>query len=149
MLTANPKALSLAVAALSVAAAGYGNSAEAACSHVISNEWSSGYTAAIRITNDTNAAIDGWNISWQYNANRVTSSWNANLSGSNPYTATNVGWNGSLQPGQSVEFGFQVDKNGGSAENPTINGARYEIDLYRSDDGQSLRTTFPRFLGLA
>jgi hypothetical protein len=31
----------------------------------------------------------------------------------------------------------------------TINGARYEIDLYRSDDGQSLRTTFPRFLGLA
>lgn len=30
-----------------------------------------------------------------------------------------------------------------------INGARYEIDLYRSDDGQSLRTTFPRFLGLA
>jgi poly(U)-specific endoribonuclease len=31
----------------------------------------------------------------------------------------------------------------------TINGARYQIDLYRSEDGQSLRTTFPRFLGLA
>jgi poly(U)-specific endoribonuclease len=31
----------------------------------------------------------------------------------------------------------------------TINGARYLIDLYRSDDGQSLRTTFPRFQGLA
>jgi hypothetical protein len=30
-----------------------------------------------------------------------------------------------------------------------IDGARYQIDLYRSDDGQSLRTTFPRFLGLA
>ncbi len=30
-----------------------------------------------------------------------------------------------------------------------INGARYQIDLYRSPDGQSLRTTFPRFLGLA
>jgi hypothetical protein len=30
-----------------------------------------------------------------------------------------------------------------------INGARYQIDLYRSDDGQSLRTTFPRFVGLA
>jgi poly(U)-specific endoribonuclease len=29
-----------------------------------------------------------------------------------------------------------------------INGARYQIDVYR-DDGQSLRTTFPRFLGLA
>lgn len=31
----------------------------------------------------------------------------------------------------------------------TINGARYGIDLWRSEDGQSLRTTFPRFLGLA
>lgn len=125
MLTANPKGLSLAIAALSVgiATAGYGNSAEAACSHVISNEWSSGYTAAIRITNDTNAAISGWNVSWQYNSNRVTSSWNANLSGSNPYTASDVGWNGSIQPGQTVEFGFQVDKNGGSAESPTVTGS--------------------------
>jgi poly(U)-specific endoribonuclease len=31
----------------------------------------------------------------------------------------------------------------------TINGARYEIPLYRSPDGQSLRTFFPRFMGLA
>ena len=31
----------------------------------------------------------------------------------------------------------------------TINGARYEIELYRSPDGRSLRTFFPRFLGLA
>jgi hypothetical protein len=30
-----------------------------------------------------------------------------------------------------------------------INGARYQIDLYRSPDGQSLRTTYPRFVGLA
>jgi poly(U)-specific endoribonuclease len=30
-----------------------------------------------------------------------------------------------------------------------INGARYEIELHRSPDGQSLRTFFPRFLGLA
>ncbi|MGH6898911.1 MAG: hypothetical protein ACREJ5_20575 [Geminicoccaceae bacterium] len=31
----------------------------------------------------------------------------------------------------------------------TINGARYEVELHRSPDGQSLRTFFPRFLGLA
>ena len=30
-----------------------------------------------------------------------------------------------------------------------INGARYQIELYRSPDGQSLRTFFPRFLGIA
>jgi hypothetical protein len=31
----------------------------------------------------------------------------------------------------------------------TINGARYEVELHRSPDGESLRTFFPRFLGLA
>ncbi len=31
----------------------------------------------------------------------------------------------------------------------TINRGRYELDLYRSPDGQSLRSTFPRLLGLA
>jgi poly(U)-specific endoribonuclease len=31
----------------------------------------------------------------------------------------------------------------------TINGARYEIELHRSPDGKSLRTFFPRFLGIA
>jgi poly(U)-specific endoribonuclease len=30
-----------------------------------------------------------------------------------------------------------------------INGARYQVELYRSPDGQSVRTFFPRFLGLA
>ena len=30
-----------------------------------------------------------------------------------------------------------------------INGARYEIELHRSPDGRSLRTFFPRFLGVA
>ena len=30
-----------------------------------------------------------------------------------------------------------------------INGARYQVELYRSPDGRSLRTFFPRFLGLA
>lgn len=31
----------------------------------------------------------------------------------------------------------------------TINGVRYEIEMHRSPDGRSLRTFFPRFLGLA
>jgi poly(U)-specific endoribonuclease len=31
----------------------------------------------------------------------------------------------------------------------TIDGVRYEVELYRSPDGRSVRTFFPRFLGLA
>src|SRR5690606_270039 len=59
---------------------------------------------------------------WQYASNRVTSGWNSNITGSNPYTATNLSWNGNIAPGQSVSFGFQGTKTGGSAERPTISG---------------------------
>ncbi|MDO8344807.1 MAG: endo-1,4-beta-xylanase [Cellvibrio sp.] len=93
------------------------------CSYSISNEWNTGATGAITITNTSTTAINGWTVGWQYSTNRLSSSWNANVSGSNPYTASNLGWNGTIQPGQRVSFGFQVDKRGGSAERPTITGS--------------------------
>ncbi len=96
--------------------------ASAACTYTIDNEWNTGFVATITIKNDTGAAVNGWNINWTYSANRITSSWNANLTGSNPYTATNLGWNGNIAAGQSVSFGFQGNKNGATAERPTING---------------------------
>jgi cellulase/cellobiase CelA1 len=92
---------------------------------VITNEWSDGFTGAIRISNDGSSAINGWSVSWNYtDGSRVTSSWNANVSGSNPYTATNISWNGAIQPGQTVEFGFQGTKGGsGNAATPTVTGS--------------------------
>lgn len=95
----------------------------ASCSYSITNEWNSGLTGSITITNTSNTAINGWSVNWQYTTNRISSSWNTNLAGSNPYTATNLAWNGAIQPGQSINFGFQVNKNGGAAEKPTINGS--------------------------
>ena len=82
-------------------------SAFAACSYNIDNEWNTGFVASITIKNDTGALVSNWSINWSYSANRITSSWNANLTGSNPYTATNIGWNGNIAAGQSVSFGFQ------------------------------------------
>lgn len=99
------------------------NLASAACTYSIDNEWSNGYVASITVKNDTNAAVNNWSVNWQYGSNRMTNGWNANFSGSNPYTATNMSWNGNIAAGQSVSFGFQVNKNGGSAERPTINGS--------------------------
>lgn len=99
------------------------NTASAACTYTIDNEWNSGYVATITIKNDTTAPINNWNINWQFNANRMTSGWNANFSGTNPYAATNLTWNGNIAVGQTASFGLQVDKNGGGIERPTINGA--------------------------
>ena len=99
------------------------NVASAACTFSVDNEWSNGYVASITIKNDTSAPINSWNVNWQFNSNRMSSGWNANFSGSNPYSASNMSWNGNIAVGQSVSFGFQVEKNGGSAERPVINGA--------------------------
>lgn len=98
------------------------HSAFAACTYSISNEWSNGFVGSITIKNDTGAPINNWSVNWQYSGNRVTSSWNVNFSGANPYTATNLSWNGNIPVGQSVTFGFQGTKSG-TAERPTVTGA--------------------------
>ncbi len=110
-----------ALLSLGLAAASQG--AAASCVYKISNEWNTGLTGEIVVTNSGTAAVNGWTVGWQYATNRLSGSWNANVSGSNPYSATNLGWNGTLQPGQSATFGFQVDKRGGSAEMPTLTGS--------------------------
>lgn len=107
---------------MATAMAAAAQTASAACTYQIDNEWSNGFVASIQIKNDTAASVNNWSVNWQYANNRVTNSWNANLTGSNPYTASNVSWNGNIAAGQTVSFGFQGVKNGATAERPQING---------------------------
>ncbi|MDR7088405.1 cellulase family glycosylhydrolase [Cellvibrio fibrivorans] len=91
------------------------------CTFVVSNSWGSGYTGAIRVTNTGTSTKSGWTASWNYSgSNRITSSWNATISGSNPYTATGASWNSTIGAGQTVEFGFQANTNGGGVETPAV-----------------------------
>jgi len=93
------------------------------CEYLIDNEWNSGFVAKVKLSNNGTSAVNGWTVSWQYApGTSLNNSWNATLSGNNPYTATNLPWNASIQPGQSVEFGIQGGKSGGSADIPTISG---------------------------
>jgi len=93
------------------------------CSYIVSNNWGAGFTGAIRITNNGTGAINGWNVNWTYaGSTRLSGTWNATVSGSNPYSATGAGWNNSIQPGQSVEFGFQ-GTHSGTAEIPVVTGS--------------------------
>ncbi|RYY03250.1 MAG: endoglucanase [Gammaproteobacteria bacterium] len=105
-------------------ASAFSASAFASCQYVVTNEWNSGFTGAIRVTNNTSAAVTGWNVSWKYNAGDVlTSSWNATVTGNNPYAATNISWNGAVPVGQTVEFGIQGNKGGSTAEIPAVTGS--------------------------
>lgn len=110
-----------AVIGLGLASSLVATNASAACVYTVSNSWGSGFTASIRVTNDTAVAVNGWQVNWGYTKNTVTSAWNAQLSGS--YSATNLAWNGNLNSGQSAEFGVQGATNGGAIETPAITGA--------------------------
>jgi len=95
----------------------------AVCSYSIANQWSGGFQGSITITNNGTTAINGWTVGWRYASNIITSSWNATLTGSNPYSATALSWNSTIQPGQSVSFGVQGNTNGSVVETPTITGS--------------------------
>lgn len=91
------------------------------CAYVIGDSWGNGFTATIRVTNNGTSTINGWEVNWAYSGNTsITHSWSAEVSGSNPYSASNMSWNASIQPGQSVEFGFQ---GSGPAEVPEVTGS--------------------------
>ncbi|MES2825214.1 MAG: cellulose binding domain-containing protein [Pseudomonadota bacterium] len=98
----------------------------AACTYTLESQWDNGFSAKIRITNTNSAPISSWSIGWQYaGGNRVLagSSYNVTLTGSNPYTATNISWNGNIAVGGFQEFGFQGTKAAGAAEIPVLTGA--------------------------
>ena len=94
----------------------------ASCKYVVNNSWGAGATASIEITNNGTTAINGWSVNWSYVNNRVTGSWNATVSGSNPYSASNLSWNGGIPAGQTISFGMQVATNG-AVETPVVTGS--------------------------
>jgi mannan endo-1,4-beta-mannosidase len=97
---------------------------KATCSYVIQSEWQTGFTAVLRLKNNTTSVIEGWNVAVAYNDGAaITNLWNANLQGSGPYSMSNLSWNKTIQPGQTVEFGFQGSKPSNANAAAIISGA--------------------------
>ena len=97
----------------------------ASCEYTVLNEWNSGFIIEVVITNDTQETIDGWSVMWAYSdGSLVPQTWDANLDGNNPYTATNFSYNASISPNASVTFGFNGTKGsiGSPAEVPLLSG---------------------------
>lgn len=95
------------------------------CKYTITNEWNTGFTATISIYNNTSQVINGWTLAWKYtDGTKITNSWNTLLSGTTPYSATGLNWNSTIQPGATVELGFQGMKGASSnAQVPAITGS--------------------------
>ncbi|MFD9819886.1 glycoside hydrolase family 6 protein [Streptomyces violascens] len=104
----------------------------------VQNQWGTGFTAAVTITNNTSAK-SSWSVKWSYAGNQqVTSGWSAKVSQSGTaVTAANESYNGALATGGSVSFGFNASYSGTNAipGTFTLDGVTCNVDGGGGDNG--------------
>lgn len=127
-LTALTAALSLPLGLLAAGAgAGTAQAAAVQCSvDYKTNDWGSGFTAELTLTNRGSAALNGWTLTYSYAGDqKLTNGWNGvwSQSGKN-VTVTNAGWNGTVAAGAAVTAGGQFTYSGANAAptNFAVNG---------------------------
>ncbi|MEO3816352.1 PQQ-dependent sugar dehydrogenase [Plantactinospora sp. B24E8] len=75
----------------------------------VDQQWGTGFTATITITNTGTEPISGWTVNWTYltGGQRAGTFWNASGSQQGAVvTARNASWNPDIPPGGSVQFGL-------------------------------------------
>ncbi|MEV4709562.1 glycoside hydrolase family 9 protein [Actinoplanes sp. NPDC049316] len=90
------------------------------------NDWSSGFTATVTVTNGP-TAVTGWTLTFAYAAGqKVTQAWSAEVTqAGTQVTARNTAYNGTLAPGATVSFGFNGTHTGSNPRPASfaLNGA--------------------------
>jgi hypothetical protein len=84
-----------------------------AVTYTITNQWSGGFQADVRLTNTGSSVWNGWSLGWTFpDGQKVAQAWNAEASQSgSAVSAKNVGWNGTVAAGSSVSFGFTASRS--------------------------------------
>jgi hypothetical protein len=79
-----------------------------AVTYKVTNQWSGGFQAEVRLDNTGTSAWNGWSLKWTFaDGQKITQAWNAEHTQSgSAVTAKNVGWNAAVAAGSSVSFGF-------------------------------------------
>ena len=91
------------------------------------NDWGTGLSANVAITNTGTAAVNGWTLAFTWPGNQqITQGWSATWSqASSRVTATNLAWNASIAPSATVNIGFNASYSGSDPRPAgfTLNGA--------------------------
>ncbi|AUG81853.1 glycoside hydrolase [Kitasatospora sp. MMS16-BH015] len=116
----NVSAASAAVTA-TTASSGGGGSSGCSATYAVANDWGSGFTANVTVTNTRSAATKSWTVTWKWGGNQqLTNSWNATTSQSGAsVSATGLSYNSTLAPGATTSFGFQGSYSGANPA-PTL-----------------------------
>ncbi|MGW6056800.1 glycoside hydrolase family 48 protein [Streptomyces sp. NPDC055189] len=81
------------------------------------NDWGSGFTADLTITNRGATAIDGWALTYNYSGNqKLANGWNATWSQSGKaITAKSLSYNAKIAPGAAATAGAQFTYSGANS----------------------------------
>lgn len=117
----NVSAQSAGVTATTLAGGGGSSGSGCSATYAVSNQWSTGFTANVTVTNTGAATSSGWKVTWTWGGDQqIVNTWNGVESHSGQAeTVTNAAYNGSLAPGGSTSFGFQAGYSGSNAS-PTL-----------------------------
>jgi len=85
------------------------------------NDWGSGFTATVTVTNTGTSAIYGWTVTWTFAGNQqISNSWSGTVAQSGKVvTGSNLVYNRVLSAGGNTSFGFQAAYSGSNAA-PTL-----------------------------
>ncbi|WP_329415203.1 cellulose binding domain-containing protein [Streptomyces sp. NBC_00704] len=89
-----------------------------AVTYTITNQWSGGFQADVKLTNTGTSAWSGWSLNWTFpDGQTVSQLWNADHTQSGAaVTARNIAWNGNVAAGSSVGFGFTGNWSGSNTK---------------------------------
>ncbi|MCL6590510.1 MAG: glycoside hydrolase family 9 protein [Firmicutes bacterium] len=95
--------------------------------YVISNDWGTGATINVTITNNTSSAVNGWTLAWTFPGNQTISNlWSGTYTQSGASVSVkDAGYNATIGAnGGSVNFGFNINYSGTNAKPTsfTLNG---------------------------
>lgn len=76
----------------------------------IDSAWAGSFNASVRITNDTDTAVEDWTLCFSFTG-AITNIWCAQIQEEQDgfFLVKNAGYNAAIVPGQTVSFGFTAD----------------------------------------
>jgi hypothetical protein len=91
------------------------------------NDWGTGFTGGLSITNTSTTAMNSWTVTWTYSGNQqIYTSWDGNyIQNGQQVSIASAAWNGVIPAGGTVSgIGWNANYSGSNA-NPTsfyVNG---------------------------
>lgn len=85
-------------------------------------QWPGGFLAQVTVRNVSDHRIEGWNVNWAFHSGQtVGARWNAAFVQDGAFvTASNLGYNRVIRPGDTVSFGFIGKTGAGPNPDPAL-----------------------------